>query len=194
LDGVIHIAFSAPVAPGSSGSPLVNSQGEVIGINNQIATDGQNLNFAIVVSALNELDTSNEKSVYETYIECLGASGTKALAYHVMLNYDEYTIDKKYIINLEISKESSSSYGRSFQLIYDEEEEEIYIRVNWISENKPLYSAEFVFNGDRENYTVRLYDHAWSQYTARGTLSTTIQAISDNGALDTSIINEVLKF
>ena len=194
IDGVKHIVFSAPVAPGNSGGPLVNSQGEVIGINNQVATDGQNLNFAIFASLINDVDTSNEKSVYDTYVECLEVSGVNALTYYVMLNYDEHTVDGKYIINLEISKETSTAYGRAFQLVYDENEELLYISVNWISENKSLYSAEFILDGNKEKYSLRFYDHAWSQYTAKGTLSTTTQAVSDNGALDASVYGKILSF
>lgn len=194
FDGIKHIVFSAPVAPGNSGGPLVNSQGEVVGINNQIATDGQNLNFAIAIEVLNKLDTTNEKSVYDTYLECLSISGVNALKYYVMLNYDEHTIDGKYIINSEISKETSTAYGRAFQLIYDEDEGLLYISINWLSENKPLYSAEFILDGMNEEYSLRFYDHAWSQYTAKGKLSTVTRAISDNGALDASVYSKILSF
>jgi S1-C subfamily serine protease len=41
------ISFSAPISPGSSGSPLFDGQGNVIGICSQSLKHGQNLNIAI---------------------------------------------------------------------------------------------------------------------------------------------------
>jgi hypothetical protein len=54
------LQISAPISPGSSGGPLLNERGEVIGISTLIATAGQNLNFAIPINALRPLLTSDK--------------------------------------------------------------------------------------------------------------------------------------
>jgi hypothetical protein len=41
------LQISAPISPGSSGGPLFNSYGEVIGVATAILTQGQNLNFGV---------------------------------------------------------------------------------------------------------------------------------------------------
>jgi S1-C subfamily serine protease len=41
--------FTAPISGGSSGGPLLNARGEVIGITTESAPDGQNLNFAVPI-------------------------------------------------------------------------------------------------------------------------------------------------
>lgn len=49
------IQMTAPVSPGSSGGPVLNEQGAVIGVAVLSRTDGQNLNFAVPLSALTTL-------------------------------------------------------------------------------------------------------------------------------------------
>jgi S1-C subfamily serine protease len=53
LDNVIQT--SAALSPGNSGGPLLNSSGEVIGVNTAIAQGGQNIAFAIPVNVVKEL-------------------------------------------------------------------------------------------------------------------------------------------
>jgi serine protease Do len=51
-DGFEVLQVSAPIAPGSSGGPLINEHGEVIGIATAVLEGGQNLNFAVPIRYL----------------------------------------------------------------------------------------------------------------------------------------------
>ena len=50
-----RLQMTAPVSSGSSGGPVLNSTGEVIGVSFATFRDGQNLNFAIPSNYLKEL-------------------------------------------------------------------------------------------------------------------------------------------
>lgn len=52
LDNVIQT--SAPINPGNSGGPLLNSAGQVIGINTAVSQQGQNIGFAIPVNTVKD--------------------------------------------------------------------------------------------------------------------------------------------
>ena len=49
------LQISAPIAPGSSGGPLFNDRGEVVGIATAILRGGQNLNFGVPIAYLQSL-------------------------------------------------------------------------------------------------------------------------------------------
>lgn len=53
LDNVIQT--DAAISPGNSGGPLLNSSGQVIGVNTAIAQEGQNIGFAIPVNVVKDL-------------------------------------------------------------------------------------------------------------------------------------------
>jgi tetratricopeptide (TPR) repeat protein len=82
--GINLIQITASISPGSSGGAVVNSRGELIGISTYTITEGQNLNFAIPIKDVMDINiepyvasdvipqetrTKNEKERIITYPE-----------------------------------------------------------------------------------------------------------------------------
>ena len=61
------LQISAPIAPGSSGGPLFNEKGEVIGIAAAISRQGQNLAFGVPVAYLKTLLENTSPIPFETF-------------------------------------------------------------------------------------------------------------------------------
>lgn len=61
LDGFKLIQITAPISPGSSGGPVFNTTGKVIGIATAYLDIGQNLNFATPINYLRSLKPSSIK-------------------------------------------------------------------------------------------------------------------------------------
>ena len=57
------IQITAPISPGSSGSPVLNMQGEVIGVATFQSIEGQNLNFAIPSEKITSLILTEENKI-----------------------------------------------------------------------------------------------------------------------------------
>lgn len=57
------IQITAPISPGSSGGPVINNAGQVIGVAVGTITSGQNLNFAIPSSILKSLIAKDSNSI-----------------------------------------------------------------------------------------------------------------------------------
>ncbi|MDP6546425.1 MAG: tetratricopeptide repeat protein [Phycisphaerae bacterium] len=60
-EGVKVIQTTAPISPGSSGGPLLDNKGEVVGITTSHLKGSQNLNFAVPIATLRSLIRKQEK-------------------------------------------------------------------------------------------------------------------------------------
>ncbi|MCC6865563.1 MAG: trypsin-like peptidase domain-containing protein [Ignavibacteria bacterium] len=66
--GLNYIQIDAAINPGNSGGPLVNSTGDIIGVNTFIIAGGDNLGFALPVEYLEE-DISGYSQYFGTYTQ-----------------------------------------------------------------------------------------------------------------------------
>ena len=73
-NGINYIQIDAAINPGNSGGPLVNTQGEVVGVNTFIIAGGDNLGFALPVENL--IDSLNEYKPHygKAAVRCLSCS------------------------------------------------------------------------------------------------------------------------
>jgi serine protease Do len=65
FEGQLFLQTDAAINPGNSGGPLFNMKGEVIGVTNMKATQGDNLGFAIPVSSVKEFLRNREAFSYD---------------------------------------------------------------------------------------------------------------------------------
>lgn len=101
VDGVIHVQHNAAISGGNSGGPLINKYGEIIGINTFTMKDSQNLNFAICVSELDNLDYSDSVTLDELYSDKHSGIG----------DMDAYTVLGTYIIMEGTLSDDGSKYN-----------------------------------------------------------------------------------
>jgi hypothetical protein len=90
------LQITAPISPGSSGGPVVNLHGEVIGVICYTYTTGQNLNFSIAAQAVPKLKVTrgdtvqswNQTAIFTTSDH---PAATNLQAFYSALNQDNYT-------------------------------------------------------------------------------------------------------
>ncbi len=54
VKGINYIQTDVPINPGNSGGPLINTKGEVVGINTWVVGEADNMSFAIPINAIKD--------------------------------------------------------------------------------------------------------------------------------------------
>lgn len=73
------IQITAPISPGSSGSPVINLRGQVVGVATSQLSKGQNLNFAMPSSRIAAMRASHSKTLAEFVSETASKHLAKAM-------------------------------------------------------------------------------------------------------------------
>jgi hypothetical protein len=80
IDSQIILQITAPISPGSSGGPILNERGEVVGVAVATFEDGQNLNFAIPASYLATMNLGQKPVPFASAVKKPAAFPTSTLA------------------------------------------------------------------------------------------------------------------
>lgn len=63
----VYLQFSAPISPGNSGGPLLDSQSKVVGVTTLTRTEGQNVNFAVAINEVKKYIAKFPRMSMEEY-------------------------------------------------------------------------------------------------------------------------------
>jgi S1-C subfamily serine protease len=78
VDGTRFLQITAPVSPGSSGGPVLNSAGQMIGVATFQFNKGQNLNFAVAVDHLKPLLEQHLQLSFSEFQAILGRQAKRS--------------------------------------------------------------------------------------------------------------------
>jgi tetratricopeptide (TPR) repeat protein len=168
------IQITAPISPGSSGSPVVNMQGQVIGVATLQVTGGQSVNFAVPSERIAQLDrtaqteTSQQMSLGDLVSATSRNQHAKAVEYFrnglSFLTKDDCQRALPYF---QKATESDAAYGEAWaQMGFCSEK--LGRHAEAIEASKKAVgirpSAESYFNIGLANYYLKQYREAEAAY------------------------------
>jgi len=154
--GVSHIQTTASISNGSSGGPLFNMYGEVIGITTLTVADAQNINFAVPVNMVKKLFSTARVipiagvSIDEAYIiewesnDDIGTSNEIALD-RILAGMVDKAGDIDYY-KLELSEDTEITVLGSFDFFIDQQDAAKELEMVLLDENGHEIAASTVVN------------------------------------------------
>lgn len=120
------LQITAPISPGSSGGPVFNNDGQVIGIATFLIRDAQNLNFAIPINSIKD-KINNEKIIPWNNNTLEDYRATKD--YWIMIGINYY--------HAKMYKEAINSFNQAIRIAPDDAK--IYIWPGYMYEELEMY-------------------------------------------------------
>jgi|TARA_Y100000294_G_C8560759_1_gene339003 hypothetical protein len=105
-DGAYYIQTTTPISGGSSGGPLINSHGEVIGITTFLIQSGQNLNFCIPINFVKPILQNPNKIAFHLISEHQRVSISDLLGLWQYETVCPNCLSKKALGTIYVSQES----------------------------------------------------------------------------------------
>jgi|TARA_B110000967_G_C18831445_1_gene534322 hypothetical protein len=164
LENKSLIQITAPISPGSSGGPVINNKGEVIGVAVGTLTSGQNLNFAIPVNLLNDLINKGTKSIISLNIS-KGTTRPKTSKDEInvkdgviirKIEAENWTSGARVSFSIKNNLPHTISNIKLLFLLYDNTGtivdyiEREYLDCGWCGEIKPFLAKSFGYTRDIE--------------------------------------------
>lgn len=159
---ISYIQISAPISSGNSGGPLINTKGEVIGVNTWTKTDGQNLNFALPLNYLKTI-THYNYTVAEFIKNSRPAYGIVKKA---TINEGVYDSERLWY-ELSYSYATNDDSIVYISIYYDTEYDEILLRYNLTRSDGNFSAVYLKIPGDNSGLYIYGYFNGYRDCTGK---------------------------
>jgi serine protease Do len=147
------IQTTASISPGSSGSPVMNMKGEVVGVATYQFKKGQSLNFAVPINQIQYLENESSLSIGKVSIKDKVIINEKCkFNSELTLNSIEY-LNNRTLVHFTFTN-VSIGYGESMIIYSNIEDPKTRFYIKDDNSNRKYYAVKSGIGNSRENPTI----------------------------------------